>query len=61
MDTIKIKINDYENRMKMIGILASEGYIVWIDEEPVQEKKNCSSAAAKDYYVCFREKRIQLD
>lgn len=48
MKTIKLNIQSYDDRQKMVTALANSGYHVWVDREVD------SWAAPRDlYYVCF--------
>lgn len=46
----KVKIQNCEDRVTMVAILATAGYVVWIEEVDVKR------IWGKDYYVCWKEK-----
>ena len=46
--TIKIKINLYEDRDKLVNILVNAGYKVWIERREIK-----SIRMMQNYYVCF--------
>jgi len=45
----KVKISNCEDRATMVAILATAGYVVWIEEEKGK------SILQRNYYVCWEE------
>ena len=52
----KVKIQNCEDRAKMVSILAMAGYIAWIEE-----KQAGRSLLSMDYYVCWKEKESEVE
>lgn len=48
---LRLKIDNYENRVGMISALAQSGYKTWVEEEKVSR-----GLCVYDYYVCFNLK-----
>ena len=48
MKTVKVKIDGYDDRNKMVNALANNGHKVWVEEKPSQ-----TFLTEKDYHVCF--------
>jgi hypothetical protein len=51
----KVRIPNCEDRATMVSILATAGYVVWIEEEKGE------SILRKNYYVCWKEKESEVE